>query len=499
MVTDRQVRNLMKLIQTEKTLGVAAGKTGMDEKTARKWRRVGRLPSETKVEHNWRTRKDTFAEVWEEIGGKLETNPGLQAKTLFDDLQRRNPGKFQDGELRTLQRQVKVWRALHGPPKEVYFPQEHLPGAEGQSDFTRMGKLGVTIGGQPFDHLVYHFVLPYSNWETGTICFSESFESLSEGLQAGLWELGGVPKVHCTDRLTTAVHKTDHPEEFTRLYSALLAHYGLTGRKIQAGQAHELGDNEQRHHRFKQAVDQTLMLRGSRDFAGRQEYAKFLRELFAQLNAGRKERFSEELKVLRRLPERRLEACQRLTLRVSKGSTIRVKHNAYSVDSRLIGERVDVRLYVEHLEIWYAQRLIETIQRQRGWRKHRIQYRHIIDWLVRKPGAFEHYQYREALFPSSHFRMAYDALTKSHSAAAAQRQYLRILELAAKESETQVEEALRRLLDREQTIDAETVATMLREQRDSLWTTPGIPAITVAAVDLTAYDRLLSSGAEVTG
>ena len=312
MVTDNQVRMLMKLIQTEKTYAISAAKAGMDEKTARRYRRLGKLPSEIKKERTWRTRGDPFAAVWDEIKCKLEINPGLEAKTLFEDLQRRYPGRFFDGQLRTLQRRVKTWRATEGPCKEVYFPQKHHPGNLCQSDFTHMSALGVTINGQRFDHLLYHFVLTYSNWEAGTICFSESFESLSEGLQNALWELGGVPQVHQTDRLTPAVQKTDHPEEFTRRYAGLLSHYGLEGRKSQSGKAHELGDVEQRHYRFKKAVDQALMLRGSRDFADRDEYAAFLRKLFSQLNAGRRERLLEEQKLLRPLPNCRLEACKRL-------------------------------------------------------------------------------------------------------------------------------------------------------------------------------------------
>ena len=161
------------LIHQEPTLATAAAKAGMDEKTARKYRRLGKLPSEVKVEHTWRTREDPFAEVWHEVRRKLKINPGLQAKTLFLDLQRRYPGRFADGQLRTFQRRVKNWRALEGPPKEVFFPQYYIPGERCQSDFTSMNALGITIERQVFDHLVYHFVLPYSNWETGSICFSQ--------------------------------------------------------------------------------------------------------------------------------------------------------------------------------------------------------------------------------------------------------------------------------------------------------------------------------------
>ena len=360
MVTDQQVRRLFKLVQTEKNFGIAAMKAGMDEKTARKYRKLGKLPSELKRPHTWRTRKDPFEDVWHEVKSMLEINPGLEAKTIFEDLQRRNPGRFADGQLRTLQRHIKIWRALEGPPKEVFFTQVHKPGQLGQSDFTHMNSLGITIGGQVFDHLIYHFVLTYSNWETGTICFSESFESLSEGLQNALWQLGGVPEKHRTDCLTTAVNKTSHPEVFTRRYQDLLDHYDIEGCKTNPDSPHENGDVEQRHYRFKKAVEQALFLRGSRQFADRYEYEQFLNKLFKQLNAGRRERFLQEQAVLRQLPERRIESCKKITMKVGPSSTIRVNHNVYSVDSRLIGERIKVRLYMDRLEIWYGQKRVDT-------------------------------------------------------------------------------------------------------------------------------------------
>jgi hypothetical protein len=478
----------MKLIQTEKTYAIAAAKAGMDEKTARKYRRIGKLPSEIKKERTWRTRKDPFEEVWDEIKSKLEINPGLEARTLFEDLQRRYPGRFSDGQLRTLQRRIKTWRATEGPSKEVYFPQKHQPGKLCQSDFTHMSALGVTINRQRFDHLLYHFVLTYSNWEAGTICFSESFESLSEGLQNALWELGGVPQVHQTDRLTTAVQKTDHPEEFTRRYAGLLSHYELEGRKSQSGKAHELGDVEQRHYRFKKAVDQALMLRGSRDFKDRDEYAAFLRKLFRQLNAGRRERLLEEQKLLRLLPNCRLEACKRLQVKVGPSSTIRVNHNVYSVPSQLIGERVQIRLYVEHLEVWYGQKCVDTLPRLRGEGRHAINYRHIIDWLIRKPGAFANYRYRKDLFPTSRFRMAYDALKDQHTLPVAVKKYLKILYLAARENETAVDDALRWLFDHSLSITVDAVRKIILSGQKI----EPVTELTIPVVELAEYDMLLT-------
>jgi len=487
MVTDQQVRRLFKLIQTEQNFGIAAMKAGMDEKTARKYRMLGKLPSELEKRHTWRTRKDLFKDAWPAIKVMLEINAGLEAKTLFEDLQRRHPGRFADGQLRTLQRRIKIWRASEGPPKEVFFTQVHTPGQLGQSDFTSMNKLGITIGGRPFDHLIYHFVLTYSNWETGTICFSESFESLSQGLQNALWKLGGVPENHRTDCLTTAVQKTSHPDVFTRRYQDLLDHYSLTGSKTNPNSPHENGDVEQRHHRFKRAVDQSLLLRNSRDFADRHEYERFLRRLFKQLNAGRKERFLEEQAALHRLPKHRIDACKTITTTVGPSSTIRVNHNVYSVDSRLIGERIKVRLFMDHLEIWYGQKRVDLLPRLRGEGKHKINYRHIIDSLVRKPGAFDNYRYRNELFPTSRFRIAYDELKKRHSQLQATRQYLNILYLAAKESEAAVDAVLRVMIDKDIAISDEQVEALVQSSEP----VPVVTEVLIPAVDLTCYDQLL--------
>jgi transposase len=496
MITDRQVRRLRKLMKRERTLSSAASRTKMDEKTARKYLKLGKLPSEIMKDHTWRTRKDPFIEVWDEIKSKLILNPGLESKTLFMYLQRKYHDKYFDGQLRTLQRRIKQWRALEGPSKEVFFPQLHRPGELAQSDFTNMDDLGITIYGEPFNHLIYHFVLTYSNWETGSICFSECFESLSYGLQSALWELGGVPKAHQTDRLTTAVQKASHPEEFTQRYLALIKHYGLEGRKTQANRPNENGDVEQRHHRFKRALEQQLMLRGSRDFKSRDEYECFLKELFYQLNSGRKKRLDEELKLLRRLPLNRLDTCKRMTVNVTSNSIIRVYNNTYSVDSGLIGEKVCIKLYAEHLEVWYAQKCIEKIPRLRGDGKHFIQYRHIIDSLIKKPGAFENYKYREDLFPTINFRMAYDYLKKDHSTQKASKEYLKILYLAAKEGEDLVDYFLDALFTTVgfHPIYASEIEELIRLHRNNL---KNKPQIDIAKVDLEEYDALLE-GKEVT-
>jgi hypothetical protein len=351
-----------------------------------------------------------------------------------------------------------------------------------------MDDLAVTIAGQPFEHLVSHFVLTYSNWETGTVCFSESFEALCHGLQNALWELGGVPQLHRTDRLTAAVNNLGNRHVFQQRYHALLAHYGLKAQAINVRQAHENGDVEQSHHRFKTAVDQALMLRGSRDFAARGDYEQFLRAVMARRNQGRQARFAEEGPRLGTLPVRRFDAWRTARVRVTPASTIRVDHNTYSVPSRLIGERVDVQILMESLEVWLGPVLVERLPRQRGRYKHTINYRHVIDWLVRKPGAFAAYRHQEAMFPTSRFRRAYDALRET-SPERAEKDYLRILELAAKESEAGVETILGRLLERGVPITPTVVAEQLQHELGRTAATEVI----VATVDLGIYDAFRES------
>lgn len=488
MVTNQQVRRLMMLIKSERTKGIAAAKAGMDEKTERKYVESGKLPSEIKKPHDWRTRQDPFELIWEDqIKEMLQNNPGLEAKTIFEYLQHEYLGQYQDGQLRTLQRRLKYWRATEGPAKEVFFPQEHRPGELSESDFTHMTKLGITIQEELFKHLLYHFVLTYSNWETATICFSESFENLSAGYQNAVWELGGVTKKHRTDRMSSAVNKACNPEKFTQRYKSLLRHYGVEPERTNPNCANENGDIEQRHYRIKKAIDQALMLRCSRNFQSRQEYENFLRKILEQLNHGRQKRLQEELCVLNRLPSYKLTDYKPEEVIVSPSSTIHVQHNTYSVHSRLIKEKVQIKIYVDYLEVWYAQKIVERIPRLRGESKYCIKYQHIIDWLVRKPGAFENYRYKSEMFPSSYFRMAYDHL-KQHNPLRANKEYVNILYIASKESESLTELAIRNLLSQEAVICADSIKQLVHQSNC-------LPKVTDVAIDnvhLEKYDELLN-------
>jgi hypothetical protein len=316
-----------------KTQAQAAARAGMHPNTARKYQRRGALPSQLKQPRTYRTRPDPFVDDWPWVQAHLERDSAVQAQTLFALLCAQHPGRYQVGQLRTLQRRIALWRAQHGPDREVMFAQIHHPGQRAQSDFTHMTDLGVTLAGQPFPHLLYHLVLTYSNVEAVQICFSESFESLADGIESCLWQIGGVPEQHRTDNLSAAIHQLDADgrKDFTARYTALMSHYAMQPSTNNPGVAHENGDVEQAHHRFKQAVDQALRVRGSRDFSDRATYTRFLQELVRQRNQTRQVPWDAERPRLRPLPTHPLNLCRELRLTVSPFSTITVLRNTYSV------------------------------------------------------------------------------------------------------------------------------------------------------------------------
>ena len=416
LLVDRQVRRLMREYQRHGKVGKAALRSGMDRKTARKYLKKGKLPSELKELRTWRTRPDPYETDWPHIRGLLEAEPDLEAVALFEHLDVLYPGRYQEGQLRTLQRRLKQWRAEEGPPKELFFPQQHRAGEAMQTDFTYGNELGVTLAGEPFPHMLCHPVLPYSNWEWVTVCQSESMAALKRGVQSALFMLGRVPEFHQTDNSTAATHDfRNGMRGFNKGYLDFMDHFGMEPRTTGVGEKEQNGDVESLHGALKRYVKQRLKLRGSSDFASKDEYETWLQDLAKKRNRRRQKRIDEDLAAMKLLRVERLAEFTEEEARVSQGSTINVRSNVYSVPSRLRGEKVRVRLYDDRLEIYYAQKHQLTVERLRGRGGHRINYRHVIAALVRKPGAFQRYRFREDLFPSLVFRRAYDSLLGSET------------------------------------------------------------------------------------
>ena len=488
MVTDAQVGLLRQRRMEKKTQETAAATADMSVRSARKWQ-AGPLPSETKKPRDWLTRPDAFAAVWASVIVPLlvaDKGAVLEAKTLIELLQEKRPGEFGMEQVRTLQRRMRDWRAVHGPEKEVYFEQKHVAGREAAIDFTHCEELGVTIGGEPFPHLLFEFVLSFSKWLWVGLAFAETFEALVGGVQGALWALGGVPLVLRSDNLSAATHelKETGGRTLTKRFRGVLEHYDLRSTRIQPGESHENGVVEQRHYRTKSALAQALILRGSSDFATEVEYRGFVADLVAKQNRNVGAALDEERRHLRALPASPVPGYTTVPSKVRKWSTIRVGSKTYSVPSRLVGYDIEARLHADVVEVRYRDELVLTMPRLRGEREHHIDYRHVIRSLVRKPGAFARYRYREDLFPSLTFRRAYDSLV-ARRGDRADVEYVRILHLAATTMEPLVEKALDGLLASGAAFDFVSVQALCTPEPAAF------PVIAIGEPNLALYDDLL--------
>ncbi len=286
------------------------------------------------------------------------THRNLRPKGSFEFFLAQPGSELTPDHLRTFQRRVSSWRATHGPEKEVYFPQQHSPGQAMELDWTHAKELEVTIAGVPLDHLLCHCVLPYSNWEWATRCQSESFLSLVSGLQASLGKLGKKPLYLSTDHSSAATHEISPgggQRAFNPDYLDVCEHYDLLPVTINVACPHEHGDVESQNGHLKRRIKQHLLLRGSRDFVVVEDYDRFVVQVMEWANRPRQPRLDEELGVMKPLPATRLAEYRELDVSVSSHSTIRVKNIAYSVPSRLIGQRLRVEIYEQVLKLYLGR------------------------------------------------------------------------------------------------------------------------------------------------
>ena len=305
-------------------------------------------------------------------------------------------------------------------------------------------------------------MLPYSQFETIMICETESFATLIKGFEQGVLELGGVACEHRTDNLTAATQKMGNDRIFTQRWREFLEHYQVQPSRNNPGVSHENGSIEKSHHTFKNAVDQHLMLRQSRDFKTQEDYQVFLDKIKTRRNFMRRDRIIEEVETLRPLPEKQFNEATLLTVRVTPSSTIQVLSVTYSVPSRLIGLWLKAVVLRDTIELMYGGKILLTLPRLEAGAL--IDYRHIIDSLIRKPGAFESYQYRSFLYPNTTFRKAYDAL-KDRGLTSCNKRYLELLHLAKLYGENEVSTVIDLLLEEKMVPVKEDILELLKQNK----------------------------------
>lgn len=494
-ITDHQVLKYKEHRKTH-TQVAAAAKAAISERSARRIDSSQTLPSQSPP-RSWRTRHDPLIDVWDaEIVPLLQADARLNAVTLLEEMQRRHPGAYGAGILRTLQRRMRQWRAVHGAEREIYFAQEHPPGRLALSDFTVADDLGVEIDGAIFAHRLYQFALAHSGWRHASVVTGgETFLALSSGLQAALWRLGGVPAEHRTDSLSAAFNNLAEQQELTRRYEELCRHYGMRASRCNPGQSHENGAIESRHDSLKTALDQALRLRGSRRFDDRPGYEAFVEQIVQRFNARAAKRLVVERSLLKPLPPRRTAEYEELPARVSKYAIFTVKGAQYSAPSQLIGHRLTVRLYAQRLECWLGgQRVLERERAtHRDGQRHprSIDYRHLVAALRRKPGAFARWTLRDAVFPRAAYRQTWERLITALPEREACKTIVGLLALAADGHEAQLADELEQLIELDQLPDLNALTALLAPHaRD-------VPDVAVELPALADYDELIEAVGEV--
>jgi len=489
-ITDSQMRIYMKFRQTD-TPTLAAAKAGISRPSAYRFEQNPSLPSQKQVQRG-RRRPDPLAELWDsEIVPMLNAVPGLRPIAVFEELQRRHPD-MPPGIRRTLERRIRAWQAVNGPERDVIFRQEHVPGRLGLSDFTDMGDLGVLVAGQQLDHRLYHFRLAFSGWEHAQVVLGgESFVALAEGVQNALWGLGGVPHQHRTDSLSAAFCNLDRDveDDLTRRYEQLCGHYGMTPTRNNRGVAHENGTIESSHGHLKKAIEDALLLRGSRDFNDLAAYRRFVDELVGRRNRRSAKRLEIERPHLLALPVRRTTDYEEILVGISSHSGFWLRKVFYTVPSRLKGHRIRVRLYDDRLECYLGCTHLMTLRRGRarsdGKRGYVVDYRHVIHALRRKPMALLNLVYRNELFPRPAFARAFEALLAERTEKQACRITVGLLALAHEHAcEAELAQAIDAALDAGLLPDLDAMLDRFKPPIAS------VPDIVVELSPLHVYDEL---------
>lgn len=498
-ITKQQVKIYMKTRSQGYTQEVSAAKSGISIKTGRAIEQGKRANPHEAIRH-WRTRQDPLALVWEsDLKAMLQATPALQAITLLEYLQNKYPGQYDDGILRTLQRRVKRWKALYGPTKEVMFRQHHEPGRQGLSDFTRLKRTTITIAGQPFPHLLYHFRMIYSKWSyMKVIVGGESYSALAEGLQEALYCLGGVPLEHRTDSLSAAFKNLSkaEQEDMTKSYDMLCNHFAMKASRNNPGNGHENGGVESPHGHLKRRIEQALLLRGSSDFVSIEDYQDFIRSVVSQSNRRNAKAVTFERQLLQPLPKIKAMDYKLIQAVVTSSSTIDVRRVTYTVPSQLQGETLQIRLYDNRLICYMGSEHVITLNRVypvgKTTRARQVDYRHVIHSLIKKPQAFRYSQIRNELLPNLGYKVIWAYVDHKMEPKAACKFIVGLLHLAATEDcETELAQTVLEMIDDRKPL----VLTQLQSKFKRFSNLS--PKVCVEQHDLVQYNDLIPQQREV--
>lgn len=478
----------------------AAAKVGISVRSGRTIESGKHHTNDFPKKRSYKTRKSPIDDVWEsDLEPMIKKNPELQAKSLFLYLQRTYLDS--DGEPiygssieRSLQRKVAKWLALNGNSKEVMFPQSHIPGEQGLSDFTHFKSSSVTINGKFFKHMFYHFRLVYSKWSYLKVIHSgESMQALSEGLQEALFTLGGAPTEHRTDSLSAAFKNLskEAKDDLTTTYKELCEYYNMSPTRNNRGRGHENGSVESSHRHLKNRIAQELILRGSCDFDSVQEYEQWVHEIVKSNNKRNCVDLDTEKLALQPLPVRKTADYEVKSATITTMALVKIKSLFYSVPSRLSGHTVTIHVFQNKIDMYLGSTLTYSVDRRYS-NKHPsiyvIDYKHIIHSLVKKPGAFRKCKYRNDILPSDDYKFIWFYLDKTEAKNVSPKIMLRLLKLSADYCcEKEVAEHVINLIEQNNPINIEDIESKFNSS------SPTLPNTSCEQHNIGDYDFLVNT------
>jgi hypothetical protein len=493
-ITAQQIRIYMKNSENGSTKKIAAAQAGFSERSGYRSEHGQLANQDRQRKRLWKGKPNPFEEIWESHIIPMLKKGIYESTFILRHLQEILPGKFAFSMLRTLQRKVKLWNALCGSDKEVILRQNHEPGKLGISDFTHPKDIKVTIQGKLFKHIFYHFRLAFSHWSYVQVFrgSGEPFDAFSQGLQEALLYLAGAPKEHRTDSLSASFKNLSKAvqDDLTQRYKAFVEHYGMKATRINPGKGHENGAVESAHRHFKDHIRQSLILRGNNDFATLEDYRAFIMQAVKQLN----ERYAAKIEIERQhllaLPATKAADYIELTAVVSSSSTVEVRRVTYTVPSRLIGERLLVRLYTDRLECYLGRSYALTLERvqtpEKGKRAHSVNYRHVIGSLIKKPGGFRGWQLHNDIFPNENYKYIWEHVDKTMGHNDASKFILGLLHLAATENcEDELAQTVITLIKSGKQLTLSELQNKFRTNKSS------VPVLTILQHSLSSYNKYI--------
>lgn len=460
MISFWKIAKIRRLYDSEPNVTHCAKECHVDPKSVRKYVDKDVAPA-TKKPREQPTRTAPLDEFWPEIKTLLENDPKLKPYAILEFFVDKYPTKFEHSWRRTLERRIGQWKLEQQIEKNVVCSQTHQAGDVLAYDFTELASLNITVASQPWRGLLFHATLTQSNWEYGELCLSESYEAVVSGVQNSFLTMGGVTRRLRSDSLTAAVNNLNSKHAFHAGYRSFLEHFGVNGHRINVRQPQENGDCESSHGHLKDYLDQALRLRGNRNFESLDQLRTFIDEQLAKRNAKRREAIARERALLAPLPTTLFPTFTQVDLRIPTTSIVRLKQNSYSVPSYLIGLSLQSHIHADHIEIWQAGRKLFEMPRLIGKDQVWFDYRHVIDSLVRKPGGFANYRYREHMYPTMWFRKAFDTAVAQHGEHSGIKCYLKLLYLAKHHGQDCVEIELRQALESAATIDPKSIESKI--------------------------------------